>query len=160
MPARQPPLFESQLEQSGLSRIEFAVSVYRNRNMSKAELEARRNAGIPFSRLLFHPVGFRVGPKIPGQQQLWIPHPLEVRPCCQVITPPVQKYPWGYHRHCRSLRHIAMLLNVDERELTRLVKVPRLRCSCGRFLKEGNYACGKCLWKNRQDGLDKQAQTG
>ena len=120
-----------------LSREEFAAFVWQCRNLPK---EDRKH---PQWVLTYphQPIGFYLR----GRGSFWVPHPQEVRPCCQVLNLTSQhKYPWVYHRHCRTLRHIAMLLNVDEGAIRQRVKIPRSRCSCGKFRKSDEYVCRNC----------------
>jgi hypothetical protein len=128
---------EVELARSGMTREDFAAKVYKNRNLSKEERSAKQwQLSYPHQ-----PIGWYLR----GRGSLWVPHPQEVRPCCQVLSLTSQhKYPWAYQRHCRSIRHIALLLNVDESDIRGRVKEPRKRCSCGKYIKQDDYACGNC----------------
>ena len=46
----------------------------------------------------------------------------ERRTCCDGIRAPSRAYPWSEMAHGRTLRHVAMLHDVDERELRRLCR--------------------------------------
>lgn len=46
----------------------------------------------------------------------------ERRRCCAGIRVPSRSYPWSEMTHGRTLRHVAALYNVEEREVRRLCK--------------------------------------
>lgn len=128
--------------------LELAIEVFRFRNMTKHQ---RRGGYVKHS---YQPVGFFSGKKLDKTPErphsVWYPHPLEVRPCCWgVSTKGIEKYPWIYHRHCRTARHVAMLIGVDERDLLCALRKrePRKRCDCGKFCKSDDYICKSCRSK-------------
>ena len=47
----------------------------------------------------------------------WYPQEVEERPCCLNIRQPSHSYPWSLMTHCRSLKHVCNLLEVDEKEV-------------------------------------------
>lgn len=137
-----PTYHENRLTLSGLSREEFAAWVWRCRNLSKEE-RAHKQWQLTYPE---QPIGWYLR----GRGSIWVPHPQEVRPCCQVMAPPNLKYGWAWQKHCRSLRHIGMLFNVDERDIRAIIQAQgyikaRKRCSCGKFISQDNYACKSCL---------------
>lgn len=150
--------------------LDFAVVVHHDRNQKKVKfVPGQHNNALA----VYHdPKGSTwVVPErrysaigINTKYGVWIPMPDEVRPCCQGLIPrSYAKYPWTYQRHCSTIRHIAMLFNVDERDLSKRVAKERpepYRCpTCKKFLSEDLYACGKCLWKQR-NGLDNAVAAG
>src|SRR2546430_1998461 len=46
----------------------------------------------------------------------WWPHPQEVQECCRYVKHST-KYPYTLRKHCCTLRHIARLCGVTERDL-------------------------------------------
>lgn len=123
-----------------MSRVEFAAWVYKCRNVP-AEERKHRQWQLTYPH---QPHGYYLRGKGPKGSP-WVPHPQEVRPCCQVISiPNMAAYPHVYHRHCRTLRHVCMLLNVDEGDVRALVFQARKRCACGKFIKAEEYACQVC----------------
>lgn len=152
-------LLEDSFKTSGLSRLEFAAEVFRSRNLPKS----LRTEG--YFTYTYQPKGFFGGKKPPtpvvpvkgkpilrGERphSVWYPHPLEVRPCCWGVSiKGIEKYPWVYHRHCRTARHVAMLIGVDERDLLCALgkREPRKRCDCGKFCKSDDYICKSCRVK-------------
>src|SRR4051794_33990625 len=89
---------------TGETFLNFAIRVYHDRQLK--DYKERR----------FPPRGVRVGK---GKTAIWYPVPYEVRSCCWGVAPPDWRYPWVYQRHCRTARHVAMLFNVDERDIVR-----------------------------------------
>jgi len=53
----------------------------------------------------------------------WYPSAEERRECCRTIREPSRKWPFSLLVHCRSLRHVAHLYGVDEKELRKLACV-------------------------------------
>ena len=49
----------------------------------------------------------------------WNPAANEIHRCCLAVRDPVRRYPDGMLRHCRTLKHVAQLYDVDEGELRR-----------------------------------------
>lgn len=146
---------EDPLSKSSLSRIEFAEHVYRQRNLPPEAREKDPTKVHWRRRYPYQPVGYYMGnvQRVGQKQSLWVPHPLEVRPCCWAITPP-GNWTHGWHRHCRTIIHVATLMNVDERELRARVTKPRERCSmgdCGRFARKGKNFCERCAFVHRLD---------
>jgi hypothetical protein len=47
----------------------------------------------------------------------WYPDAEEYRACCQDVRSPTRAYPYSYILHCRTLKHVARLLDVPEAEL-------------------------------------------
>ncbi len=124
---------------SGFEPLQFAVVVYKARNLTKADREA-----IPPQRRPFQPFGYYTGKQAGGP---WFPHPYEVRACCQAMTPLVLGHPYHYQRHCRTLRHIALLFNVDEPDLRKALDLEHepLRCAtCSKFRSSDDYICKSC----------------
>lgn len=125
--------------------LDFALIVYRGR-----QAKDRKDRVYP-------PHGVKVGgdKKYAGARQaIWYPTPHEVRPCCWGVAPPNVLYPWVYQRHCRTARHVAMLFNVDERDIVRATSKRReqKRCSsCKRFISSILEECGPCMYRERVD---------
>lgn len=44
----------------------------------------------------------------------WYPHDDERRPCCDSIRHPSRRFPYSLLTHCRTKRHITMLLEGHE----------------------------------------------
>ena len=47
----------------------------------------------------------------------WYPSSTESQPCCRGVRGPTRSRPWSYMTHCRTVRHIASLFDVDEADL-------------------------------------------
>lgn len=93
------------------------------------------------------PQGFRVG----KNAFFWVPHPRETRECCTDLSGHVQgifRWPYTYYKHCCTIRHVAMLVGVEERELARVTgkrkKEPNRCAQCHLFRKDDDYLCGSC----------------
>lgn len=141
---------EAHYDPSLLTRLQFAAEVYRQRNLPP---ETRKIQGWQKNYPL-QPVGYYLAKQMPEMKQaIWLPHPLEVRPCCWTISTPAHKHPHGWHRHCRTLVHVATICNVDLRELRNVVQKPRERCAMckGRFARKGTDHCGHCAFVHRLD---------
>lgn len=157
-------------ERRGISALDFAVEVYLDRAQKSELYDPEKHANhdgviwrnpttgkdMASPRRLWSPRGI-----IHKQNHVnfWYPLPEEVRPCCEGVKLPNFKYPYVLQRHCRSARHVAMLFNVDERDLVRLTssRARQKRCvECKRFLAPDLYICGPCMWKQR-NALDKAA---
>lgn len=141
--ADQPEVFKT--------RLDFAVEVYRQRNLPPV---IRKEEGWQMKYQL-QPVGYYLQKNYEDQKHgVWLPHPFEVRPCCWSISTPQARYPHGWHRHCRSMVHVATICNVDLRELRKLIEKPRERCQlgCGRFAKKSSGYCTRCMFVHRLDG--------
>lgn len=132
---------------SGRTPMELAVLVYKARNRGKEELAEGKGKG-PFP---FQPMGVWHPNRQTG---VWYPIPLEVRPCCWDLNVPSRKYGFSLHRHCRTIRHIAMLCNVDDRHLFRELGIRKAqpRCSCGSYCPKEDYLCSRC--REIQDSLN------
>ncbi|KON48494.1 hypothetical protein [Mariprofundus ferrooxydans] len=52
----------------------------------------------------------------------WYPSASEERFCCDDIRPPSRAYPSSLNKHCRSIKHIAALYDVDETILRRVAR--------------------------------------
>lgn len=52
----------------------------------------------------------------------WYPSEDEHCKCCDNVRSPSRAFPWSYMTHCRSIRHISNLHNVDEKALRWAVK--------------------------------------
>ena len=52
----------------------------------------------------------------------WYPSEGEEQNCCGGLRRPTRSFPNSLNTHCRSVKHIAQLLEVDAKELRRLVK--------------------------------------
>jgi len=52
----------------------------------------------------------------------WYPDDDERRDCCDSIRSPSRRFPYALLLHCRTLKHVAKLYNVDEKQLRELVK--------------------------------------
>jgi hypothetical protein len=52
----------------------------------------------------------------------WYPDPDERRDCCDSIRSPSRRFPYSLMLHCRTLKHIAKLYDVEEKQLRELVK--------------------------------------
>jgi hypothetical protein len=50
----------------------------------------------------------------PDKGGRWYPSDAEYQACCRGLRGPSRSYPWSLMIHCRSLKHIANLYNVDE----------------------------------------------
>src|SRR3954464_3060762 len=138
---------------AGLTPMQLAVAVYHARNKSKEEL-SKKHSG-PHR---YQPIGFWHPRKLEG---VWYPVPLEVRPCCWDLQSPTAKYGWTLHRHCRTVRHVAMLCNVDDRHLYRElgIRKDQTRCHCGAFCPKSDYLCKR--HREIQDSLNNyQRQLG
>lgn len=60
----------------------------------------------------------------------WWPHNSERKSCCdKVKQPTVPNGARSLQRHCRSIIHIAQLMNVDEKELRKKVREIKNLCS-------------------------------
>lgn len=136
--------WDKEVVRSGLTPLDFAAKVYKERNRTKEERE-KGGYGI------YQPIGFKIGVdarKWSGKDmRFWYPHPDEVRPCCQGLAQPKTQYPWIYQRHCRTIRHVALLFNTDENDLREAVgkSVTRNRCvTCGKFRLADDYICKSC----------------
>lgn len=133
----------------GVSDIEFAAQVWRDRQMKKPAL------GSKFRQ--FAPIGFWVDRAGGKKNGIWYPHPDEVRACCRGMGHMASlKYPWHYQRHCRTIRHVAMLFDLDERHLRKYLGKQhgqgQMRCvSCNRFVRSFLDKCGPCMAKERLD---------
>ena len=55
----------------------------------------------------------------------WYPSDTEKCSCCNQIRWPSARYPYSLLKHCYSLKHIAVKLGVDQKELRRAVKENR-----------------------------------
>jgi hypothetical protein len=55
----------------------------------------------------------------------WEPIGNEAQDCCNAIRPPSANYPYSLLLHCRSLKHIARLYQVDEKALRKRVREMR-----------------------------------
>lgn len=145
--------WERTRKSSGKSPLEFAAIVYEQRNRSKEDREKLGWGN-------YAPLGFKVGNNNSKQygfdHRVWYPHPDEVRPCCQGLAQPKFNYPWIYQRHCRTLRHVALLFNVDESDLREATGTTRVRnqCECGKFRRSDDYLCKKC-----REALDSQPDS-
>jgi len=53
----------------------------------------------------------------------WYPSDEECQDCCASIRSPSRKWPYSLLVHCRSLRHVAHLYGVDEKELRRYARL-------------------------------------
>lgn len=134
---------------SGLSPLDFAAEVYRHRNVPKEEREAIKESGKDIrSKYRYQPSGFYTyASAIEGNGKFWYPTPSECRMCCSVMNPPGHQYPFVYQRHCRTIRHIAILFNVSERELARVLGLsPTVNncANCGKFRPAADYLCKVC----------------
>lgn len=47
----------------------------------------------------------------------WYPSEAERQDCCNVVRTPSRAWPWSYMIHCRTLKHVAALNQLSEREL-------------------------------------------
>lgn len=136
----QQTYLEQRLEASGMTREDFAAWVWQCRNLPPAE---RKNKQWQLT-YPHQPIGVYIGARGPKGSR-WYPHPQEVRPCCQVIDDrAIGQHPYLFHRHCRTMRHVSMLLNVGERDIRARVTTPRKRCACGKFISKDEYACASC----------------
>jgi hypothetical protein len=52
----------------------------------------------------------------------WFPDPDERRDCCDSVRSPSRRFKFSLMLHCRTLKHVAKLYNVDEKQLRKLVK--------------------------------------
>lgn len=139
---REQLCWELRLQRSGMTRMEFAIDIWRDRNVPKAEREASKQKNRPHWILLhpLQPLGFKT-------PHFWMPHPLEVRACCQQIEPPHPGYPFMYHRHCRTAEHVAMIAGVEAKALRKALGMSTIspRCSqCSRFRPKDDYLCTTC----------------
>jgi hypothetical protein len=66
----------------------------------------------------------------------WYPADQERQSCCEYIRRPSCAWPWSLMVHCRTLRHVAHVCGVDERELRRAVRVAQCAESAGRIAWE------------------------
>lgn len=130
----------------GYSLLDFAERVYKDRNIPK---EARKAGWIGVYPL--QPKGLN------SRSGIWMPAPQEVRVCCQQLRDASLKFPYVFHRHCRLIKHVALLIGVDERDLSRRVKrikaLPR-HCAfddCGKFVPKDDYICDRCRFIHRLD---------
>ena len=57
----------------------------------------------------------------------WFPSDGEYQPCCYAIRSPSRSFPYSLMVHCRSLRHVARLYNVDEQKLRLSIKLERYK---------------------------------
>lgn len=109
------------------------------------------------------PVAWGMKPRSNGRRRLypamgvesrsghWYPLPQEVASCCKTLKLPRGKAPpWMLKQHCCTIRHVALLYDVDPKLLQEIVNmdlgiVPALRVSrhckdCGKFaLKDSEY---------------------
>lgn len=136
--AKYPKLsWEGTLERSGLDRVTFAAIVYSHRNLPKEEQNPSGYRHAPYQ-----PIGIKT------RSSRWYPHPQEVRICCQQIEEPWSTFTWTYKRHCRTLRHVANLMYIDESTLRdKIGKIPRQHCvskTCGHFRPHNDYFCKTC----------------
>lgn len=53
---------------------------------------------------------------------VWIPSDTEVRWCCETIRRPSMMHPYAFLSHCRTIKHIAIMFDVDERRLRALIR--------------------------------------
>jgi hypothetical protein len=53
---------------------------------------------------------------------IWRPAETEWRDCCSHIQPPSERFPRRYLDHCKTLRHIAMLFNLEEQDLRKALQ--------------------------------------
>jgi hypothetical protein len=62
-----------------------------------------------------------------GTGRLWIPKPNDVLSCCQKIKSPPRshKYRYTYFDHCKTIRHISVLYDVDYKKLKDMI--PKVR---------------------------------
>jgi hypothetical protein len=151
-----------------ISALDFAIEVYLDRQQKSEPYDEAKHKGrgMRYDRegkvmwipdRYFPPRG--IWAPRGDTLRLWYPFPEEVRPCCEAVRLPDFKFPYVLQRHCRSARHVAMLFNVDERDIVaRTSKRSRQkRCvECKRFLAADLYICGPCGWKQR-NALDKAA---
>ena len=63
-----------------------------------------------------HPQGYFSG----GDR--WYPSDDERCWCCKFIREPSYRWPWSLSTHCRSVEHVAALMDVDATELRRAVR--------------------------------------
>lgn len=126
---------------SGLEVIEFAAAVYKDRNVPiPKDSTAIQKAAIWRNRK-YAPMG------IYAKSKIWYPVPYEVRSCCQEMTPPMLSFPYAYQRHCRTIKHVAALFDLEELELSRYlgVRSDQARCAeCSRFRPKDDYLCNYC----------------
>lgn len=136
--------WQMRAELSGMSRLEFAAAVWRDRQ-KKPPAGAKpgdKAMAIYLQSRQFRPLG--VTQKGMGY---WYPMPVECRPCCSEMEHPPPKFPWAYKTHCNTARHVAALFGLDERELLKHLgigsKPPRC-AQCSRFRRKDDYLCGTC----------------
>ena len=55
----------------------------------------------------------------------WYPSDEETQPCCEDIRTPTRRFPYSLMVHCRTLRHVAQLHDVDEGTLRQAVRDAR-----------------------------------
>lgn len=135
------------LEDQGMEKMELATKIYLERTAHRSKRTYQP----------FQPVGFSIGmgTRVGGAtgRRPWFPHPQEARECCADLTGGygtgrMYKWPWHFHRHCRTLKHVAMLIGVDPKELAKAVGKKRknpARCvECPRFRAMDDYLCGTC----------------
>lgn len=53
---------------------------------------------------------------------VWVPYISEHAACCDAIAPPNRRNPTTLLRHCVTIRHIAAIHGVEERELRRTMR--------------------------------------
>ncbi|WP_210093726.1 hypothetical protein [Ruegeria sp. HKCCSP346] len=99
--------------------LETAVeSVYRNVSGDlSSEVRSAALEYIKRKRRLSHPNG-----EFDGGQRFYLASQ-ERRACCEGIRRPSRSYPYSEMAHGRSLRHVAELFDIDERDVRRLVQL-------------------------------------
>ena len=53
----------------------------------------------------------------------WYPSEDEECPCCSRIRNPSRRWPYSLNTHCRTLKHVAYLFDVNATDLRRAVRV-------------------------------------
>lgn len=147
---------------SGKSPLEYAAQIYEYRNLSREVYKSLRSDP-PSSKdraalnnyhtlQLFVSGAKAQGVWIPSpnkQFKTWYPLPVEVRPCCQEMELIRPEYGWALHKHCRTLKHVAMLFDVEEKDLRKELGINKptpKRCeNCSRFASPDSPYCGYCL---------------
>ncbi len=52
----------------------------------------------------------------------WYPDESERRDCCRQVRSPSRRFPYSLMVHCRTIKHVANLFGVDEREMRKEVR--------------------------------------
>ena len=68
-------------------------------------------------------VNRRIGHTIPDGRLdnagRWYPTVFERKECCDHIRRPTRRFPWSLRDHCKTVKHVARLFEVDPVELRR-----------------------------------------